>query len=436
MSLNKSSTLNFENIGEVHNWLNSIPTFQQVGLHATSFNLQHISQFCDAMGGLHRKINTIHVAGTNGKGATCAILSAVYTQSGYKTGMFTSPHLVSLHERFRIDGKKITDEELLIFFQESKHLLEQYPLTYFEITVAVAFWWFHKNDVDIALIETGLGGRLDATNIIIPLVSVITTISLDHTNYLGSSLQAISKEKAGIIKQDIPVVTGNLTEEAYSVIEKRAVELDAKIYSATELKPVYNGDSKTCILQISGATQAFEMGFRAPVQCHNLAVAWQVIQILKNNLPVNIEVFRQGLKKAYKLLPGRFEKLMDDRDWYFDGAHNKQALEALKETIATIGQPGEAVLIFSLMKDKINENMSKVFSGFKKNYYYTVESQRAATYDDISQAGIVAESLPTVDDGLYDLLNSLKSELVIFTGSFYFYSTVMEWMVHDHAKNI
>lgn len=416
----------FENIDDVHNWLNTIPAFQQVGMSAANMSLKKITGFCKAMGDPHKKIKTIHVAGTNGKGATCAILSSVYSESGYKTGLFTSPHLISLNERFQIDGCRITDEEVLIFFREHGALLVQYPLTYFEITVAIAFWWFHRENVDIAVIETGLGGRLDATNIVVPLVSVITTIALDHTNYLGNSLEVISREKAGIVKPGIPVVTGNLTDDALGIVEQTAEIENSRIVKGSELHPGYKEGN--FILQVSGQTQTFKSDLHAPVHRHNLAVAWQVIKVLNDILPVTNVDFRKGFQHAGRLMPGRFEKLHRERNWYFDGAHNEQALQALKETIGTIKPAKEAIVVFALMKDKIDENLINQFLGFKKNYYYTLKSLRAATCEDIRLSGLVAEPMAADEVDLFNLLGSFKSELVIFTGSFYFYSTVKEWL--------
>ncbi|MEX1121634.1 MAG: folylpolyglutamate synthase/dihydrofolate synthase family protein [Balneolales bacterium] len=428
MSIQHPPSPQFDNIDAVHQWLNSIPAFQQSGMQAANMSLKEITDFCNAMGGQHEKIRTVHVAGTNGKGGTCAILSSVYSNAGYKTGLFTSPHLLNMRERFQINGQKITDEELLAFFTEHGGLFERYNLTYFEITVAIAFWWFHKQNVDIAFIETGLGGRFDATNIVHPLVSVITTVALDHTNYLGDTLEAITREKAGIIKAGVPVVTGNITGEALGVIEKKAREKNAGIFMSQDLSPAYDSEKKHYILQIAGQKQVFRTEVFTPVQRYNLAVAWQVSRILEEILPVSIEEFRQGVQVFSRLLPGRFEKLNSYRQWYFDGAHNDQALHALRESVSTIKNLDETIVIFALMKDKINENVLNQFSGFKKNYYYTLDSQRAATLDDIRQSGFVAEAVPTNRDHLFNLLSSLKSELVIFTGSFYFYSTVKEWL--------
>ncbi|MEX0772603.1 MAG: folylpolyglutamate synthase/dihydrofolate synthase family protein [Balneolales bacterium] len=428
MSIKKPTSLKFEDIDDVHDWLNTIPAFQQTGMKAANMSLKEITDFCNAMGGQHKKIKAVHVAGTNGKGATCAMLSSVYSKAGYKAGLFTSPHLKNIHERFHINGQEIRDDELLMFFKEHGPLLERFSLTYFEITVAIAFWWFYKEGVDIAIIETGLGGRYDATNIVQPLVSVITTIAIDHTNYLGHSLESISREKVGIIKAGIPVVTGNITDEPFKVIEQVARNKNTRIFRSNDLAPAYDNENKSFSFQLSNQKQAFRSDVSAPVQRYNLAVAWQVTRILDKTLPLSFQDFRKGIQSVNELLPGRFEKLNNSRQWYFDGAHNEQALHALKESIETIKPVDEAIVIFALMKDKVNENVVNQFLGFKKNYYYTLNSQRAATCDDIRHAGFVTEPLPTEKDDLFNLLSSLKTELVIFTGSFYFYSTVKEWL--------
>ncbi|MEX2639360.1 MAG: folylpolyglutamate synthase/dihydrofolate synthase family protein [Balneolales bacterium] len=429
----KKRPLTFDSVTDVHNWLNTLPAFQLAGMKAANMSLEQITHFCTAMDSPHQKIKTIHVAGTNGKGGTCAILSAVYSAAGYKTGLFTSPHLVSLHERFRIDGRAITDDDLLAFFREHQDLLERFPLTYFEITVAIAFWWFHKEQVDISIIETGLGGRLDATNIIRPLLSVITTISLDHTNYLGHTLQAISREKAGIIKPGIPVITGNVSGVSFHTIKEEAKKLGSEVIATAELSPAYNQRKSTYSIRIAGDELEFKSDLQAPVQCHNIAVAWQAVRQLDKTFKVAVQDFKNGLLSAGQILPGRFEKLMSDRLWYFDGAHNAQALQALKKSINTLRPESDATVVFAFMKDKIDENMPNEFSGFKKNYYYTLQSQRAATYDDICRTGFSAVPLPHDKGSIIALLDTLKSELVIFTGSFYFYTTVKDWLDHFHV---
>ena len=190
----------FNSINDVYKWLNEIPMFGKTGASAANFSLRSIRRFCAELGNPQDTYPTIHVAGTNGKGTTCQMLASVCQSAGYKTGLYTSPHLLDYRERFRVNAAQITEQDLLRFFRRFDELLKRYSLTYFEISTAIAFWFFEQQKVDIAIIETGLGGRLDATNIITPEVSVITSVGLDHTDILGDSLGKIAKEKGGIIK--------------------------------------------------------------------------------------------------------------------------------------------------------------------------------------------------------------------------------------------
>jgi len=212
----------FTAISDVWEFFDGIPMVQKSGVSAANFSLDHIRLFCEELGNPQDKFPTIHVAGTNGKGTTCYLLEKIYADSGFKTGLFTSPHLLRYNERVRISGKEIPDHDVLRFFQSTEGILKEIPLTYFEISTALAFWYFADQQVDLAIIETGLGGRLDSTNIIKPEVSIITSIGFDHQDVLGDTLAEIAEEKSGIIKQDTPVVLGDIEDEALNSITKRA----------------------------------------------------------------------------------------------------------------------------------------------------------------------------------------------------------------------
>ncbi|MEX2602115.1 MAG: Mur ligase family protein, partial [Balneolaceae bacterium] len=220
----------FTTAEDLHNYLESIPMFGRVGASATRFVLDYMEEFSRRMGNPQNGFRSIHVAGTNGKGTTCQMLASVYMEAGYRVGLYTSPHLTRIHERFRVNDETITDEELLEFFRRYERDLEEVPLTYFELSTAIAFWYLNRQNVDLAIIETGLGGRLDATNVITPEVSVITSISLDHTDFLGNTIGEIAREKAGIIKSGRPVVTGSLPEEALVVIRETAAANGSQVF--------------------------------------------------------------------------------------------------------------------------------------------------------------------------------------------------------------
>jgi dihydrofolate synthase/folylpolyglutamate synthase len=416
--------MSYTSAASVEAYLQEIPTFQSVGSSAASFDLSRFKQFCDDISNPHHQFPAIHVAGTNGKGSTCQLLGSIYQQAGYQAGVYTSPHIVRFNERFQIGNKLITDDELLSFFDAHADKFEQYNLTYFEISTAIAFWWFAQKQVDIAIIEVGLGGRLDATNIIEPLLSVITSISLDHTDLLGDSLAEIAREKGGIVKHHTPVVIGDLPDEARNEIQQIAQQQGSAVHTIDELNPQYRGSGKFVIDR--GHTQIhLSTKLMAPVQAKNIAIAWQVVQQLQQ-FPVSTEVFVEAVGRA-ALGAGRFERLLSSQQWYFDGGHNLEAVRALKQSVASVGPLDKATLLLSILRDKIRPEVMEEFSGFGNIYYYQLNLERAASFDDISKW--LPQAKPFPDDRRQQLLlNDFNSELVIFAGSFYFYATVRDWV--------
>jgi dihydrofolate synthase / folylpolyglutamate synthase len=220
-----------------------LPMYQRVGAVAFKKDLTNILHFSQKLGDPHKKFRSIHVAGTNGKGSVSHMLASILQEAGYKVGLHTSPHLKDYRERIKIDGKDVPEGFVVDFISANKDFLETYKLSFFEMSVGMAFDYFSKEKVDIAIIEVGMGGRLDSTNIITPLLSVITNIGLDHTQFLGETLPEIAGEKAGIIKSGIPVVIGENQEETRDVFLKIATEKGCEIIFAEDLESVrYESD--------------------------------------------------------------------------------------------------------------------------------------------------------------------------------------------------
>lgn len=418
--------MRFSSIGDIERYLARIPTFQSDHTKAADFNLLKFENFCREFGNPQDDFPSIHVAGTNGKGSTCRILAAIYGEAGFSVGLYTSPHILRYNERFVIGGSTIPDEVLITFFREYAPVMEEHRLTYFEISTALAFWWFSESHVDLAIIETGLGGRLDATNVITPLASVVTSISLDHTDILGDSLQEIAREKGGIIKRGRPVITGKLPREAETEIRRIAEEKASKIITIDELQPEFIGEG-VIKLQAGGKEIILKTTLKSPVQARNAAVAWQVVQAASGQFEVSEAQFEKGLQNV-DLGFGRFEKLDEKKRWYFDGAHNIEAVKAVKQSLATVGKPGDAILVASLMSDKIKPEVMNEFSEFKNIYYYSLNTERAAPLKEIRKWWPQVTAFPTQPDQQQLLLKEFDSELVIFAGSFYFYATVRDWI--------
>ncbi len=414
-----------DTINDVHAYLEAMPRFQHDGKEAAKFDLESFRSFCRAIGDPQQAFPAVHVAGSNGKGSTCTILGSVYRQAGYKAGVYTSPHIRSFNERITVGGNPITDEAMLSFFKEQERQLRRFKLSYFELSTAIAFWYFSRQEVDLAVIEVGLGGRLDATNIIRPEVAVITNISRDHTDILGDTIPDIAAEKGGIIKEGIPLVLGNTGDEARKVLEGIASERNAPVRYAESLNPQY--DNGCFLLQYGEEVIRLASKLAHPIQANNIAAAWHVCNLMGNTFAVCREDFRRGVAEFN--MAARFEKLVKSRRWYFDGAHNLQAVRAMMKSVDTVGSVEEAVLVLSLMRDKVSPEVLNEFSEFKKIFYHGMDSPRAAGIEAVRSELPGVKQFPVSDTERQSLFEEFKSELVIFAGSFYFYDTVQDWLI-------
>ena len=306
--------------------------------HGFRLGLERIEEVLKALGNPQNSFPSIHVAGTNGKGSVCAALSSILQQSGYRVGFYSSPHLVKLNERFRIGMIPIDDPLLKKLIEEVGSLVEKgFELSYFEFTTAMAFLCFARCKVDLALIETGLGGRLDATNVISPLLSIVTNISLDHQSYLGHSLEEIAFEKAGIIKKDIPVVAGRLEKGPLQVISEKCHRKNARLYLL----------GRDFFIQRHEKTDTFDFsmngfhlknarfGMFGEFQIDNAALAAASARLLtKKGMSIDQDNLRHGLDKTF--WPGRSELLKGDTWVFIDGAHNEAGARALKNSITQL----------------------------------------------------------------------------------------------------
>ena len=310
---------------ETLNWMFAqLPMYQREGKSALKKDLTNIIAFSKELDFPEKKFKSIHVGGTNGKGSTSHMLASILQEAGYKVGLYTSPHLKNFTERIRINGKEIPKRKVSSFIKKHKDFLEKQKLSFFEMTVGLAFDYFANQKVDIAIIEVGLGGRLDSTNIIIPEVSVITNIGLDHTQFLGETLPEIAFEKAGIIKKNIPVIIGEKQPEIESVFLEKAKENNSKIFFASKDNEEYETDllgdyqksnSKTAVSTLQQLTE-FEIskknisnGLLNVVKNTNLKGRWQILQ---NNPKVICDTAhnKEGLKIVLNQLKNEsFEKL-------------------------------------------------------------------------------------------------------------------------------
>lgn len=406
-------------------FLDSIPKFSSFGKHAANFDLSRMRNFCEKMGNPQHDFKSIHVGGTNGKGTVSRMLASIYQEAEYKTGLYTSPHLVNVKERFRINSKMIENELLVEFFDLYEDYIRKTGCTYFEITTAIAFWYFSREQVDIAILEVGLGGRLDATNVIEPIISVITSISLDHTDVLGNSVEEIALEKAGIIKPGKPVVIGDLSNIAEEVILSVAQMNDSNVIKSGSPN-AYLTNKK---IKLTGIEPAITLDTKhwKKVDHLNVAIVCKIVETLNSEYPVPPYAFKNGIKSIHSKFSQHavFEKLFSDKLWYFDGAHNEESVKSLTDHLLSLAPSTRWSVVLSFMGDKLNARVAELWNLFPNIYLYEMEGDRAASVDEMKKFFPTAK---VVENHRFLEADQFKSELVIFSGSFYFYSIVSNWM--------
>jgi dihydrofolate synthase / folylpolyglutamate synthase len=342
------------NYQETINWIfNQLPMYQLQGASAYKKDLTNAYLLSNHLGNPEKKLKCIHVAGTNGKGSSSHMLASILQEAGYTVGLYTSPHLKDYRERVKINGKEISEEFVCDFINTNKDFFESNDMSFFEMTVGLAFKYFEAKKVDIAIIEVGMGGRLDATNIITPLISVITNIGLDHTQFLGNTLEAIAFEKAGIIKPNIPVVIGEYTTETKSVFLQKASENKAEIYFASETI------SCNYLSDLIGDYQFL-----------NKKTVLQTIAILnaQTTFKISENSTKTGLLAVVKNtgLLGRWQQLHDFPKVICDTAHNKNGLEMVLKQIQN--EKFETLhFVLGVVNDK---DLEEIVPLFPKNAFY------------------------------------------------------------------
>ena len=407
----------------------SLPTFQQDGALAYKPGLERVSEFCRKIGNPQRSYFVIHVAGTNGKGSVSNMLASVLQQAGYQVGLYTSPHLTDFRERIRINGEMISKQKVVNFVSKHRKDMEECERSFFEMTTAMAFDYFAQNDVEVAVIETGLGGRLDATNIVIPAVSVITNVGLEHTDLLGDSLPKIAREKGGIIKKSIPVVVGEKNSAYNLVIEDIAADRRSTVIYAEQAFECHRQ-------QREGDVQVFDMirtrdnqqyTLRIPLlgeyQRQNVATVCAVADYLHENTPLSISrrAFVEGLRDTTLTtgFRGRWQRLSTDPTVICDTAHNPHGIRLVAAQLEGIKE-GKLYCVMGFCEDK---DITEMLSYMPKDAHYIftrAESRRAATAESIadiaSALGLDFEYQPTVATAVERAKSLMTSSDTLFVG--------------------
>lgn len=380
--------------------------------------LETTRRLAAALGNPHERVPCIHVAGTNGKGSVCAMLAAIHRAAGRRVGLYTSPHLVRFGERIRVDGREIPEADIARLTARLRDVVDaaglDHPPTFFEVTTLMAFLWFAEQGCDLTVLETGLGGRLDATNIVTPLASVITHVGWDHMDVLGRTLPAIASEKAGIIKPGVPVVTGVADPDALAILEFKARELDAPFLAV----------SPGAVARLQ-ATVALE----GPHQRTNAAVAAAAVRVLRFLMPVDDDALGRGL--ATVEWPGRLQRITrDGRVFLLDGAHNRDGAEVLRAALSA-GHPGrKPALILGMLEDKEWRTVAGILVPASSRVLTTpVSSRRTVDPGELRSACLsVSPSRPVRSTASISeaLRLSAPDPLVLVTGSLYLVGEALE----------
>lgn len=404
--------------------------FSRIGAAAYKADLTNTIRLCNTLGNPQHKFKSIHVAGTNGKGSTSHMLAAILQTAGYKTGLYTSPHLKDFRERIKVNGEMVSEEFVILFTERIRPRIEEIEPSFFEITVAMAFEYFAQQEVDIAIIETGLGGRLDSTNVIVPELSIITNIGWDHMNLLGNSLEKIAAEKAGIIKEKIPVVVGEVIPETISIFEETAYEKNAPLSIAERKRHItdWNWEKHELVVEVASEHQTdhkiYHLDLQGVYQTKNLLTVLEACSILQQKgWKLDNDAIQQGLKHTKKItgLHGRWEVIHTSPLVVMDVAHNADGIRQLVQQAELISHD-QLHIIIGMVKDK---DIDRVLSLLPKtaNYYFTkAQIPRALPENELMEkAGklkLKGDSFPDVNEALeFALQHTHPDDLIIICGS-------------------
>lgn len=417
---------------------NAIEYLYNLKIYGMSLGLERIEYLLEALDSPHKELKAIHVAGTNGKGSVCAMISSILDSAGYKVGLFTSPHLISFEERIMIGGKKIPKDKVCSQVQRIKTVAEdmassgkfEHP-TYFEVVTAMGFSHFKEENVDYAVLEVGLGGRLDATNVITPLVSVITTVALDHMHVLGNSLSEVAREKAGIIKPDVPVITGIADEDILKIITEICKQKDCELYTSKEhvvctLKEA-SLDSQVFDLELKGFDARYD-DLRIPLlgrhQLQNSQIAALAVSVLKKG---SVHIPEKSIYEGFENTrwPGRLEIASKNPPIILDCAHNPAGARALKASIKGLFTGKRLTMIIGIMRDKDIPGIIKELAPLADNIIITkpdidrvalpktLKSEAEKYCTDVMVKEKVAEAVE------HALKNSSEQDVICITGSIF-----------------
>jgi dihydrofolate synthase/folylpolyglutamate synthase len=393
-----------------------LPMFSRIGTAAYKKDLINIRKLCEFLDAPYKKFKSIHIAGTNGKGSVSHMLAAILHTAGYKTGLYTSPHLKDFRERIRVNGEMVNEKFVIDFTEKIKPVIEEIDPSFFEITVAMAFEYFAEQNVEIAIIETGLGGRFDSTNIITPQLSVITNIGWDHMNILGDSLEKIAFEKAGIIKQNIPVVVGNILPETEKVFEQVAKEKNAALSIASEKRQAigWHWEKRELVVEVANQHrtdhQLYRLDLPGIYQTKNLITVLETCsQLQQQGWKIEEDDIKKGLEQTKKItdLHGRWEVIHLHPLIVLDVAHNEDGIKMLMEQVE-ITEHDHLHIILGIVKDKEPERILSLFPKLADYYFTQANIPRALRAETLKEK---AEKFELQGDIYSDVNTAIKTAL-------------------------
>ena len=416
--------------------------FSRMGSAAFKKDLTNTVLLCERLNDPHKKFKSIHVAGTNGKGSVSHMLAAIFQTAGYKTGLYTSPHLYDFRERIKVNGIMCEEEFIIDFVKEIRPAIEEIQPSFFEITVAMAFDYFAQQKIDIAIIEVGLGGRLDSTNVIVPELSVITNIGWDHMNMLGNSLEEIAFEKAGIIKENIPVVIGEKKAGTETVFRNVASEKPSPIFFAEENFSANRYVIHTSSIEIdvednNNNITKYQLDLPGIYQTKNLVTVLQAVDLMKE-WKISKEHIKRGLQKVKQItgLYGRWEVIHEQPTVVLEVAHNKDGIEQILAQLHSISYH-KLHLVVGMVKDKDAEAVLQMLP--KEASYYFTQAHIPRALDAASLQAKAApfflkgNCFPDVNIALKSAItNASKDDLIIVCGSIFLVAEVNRGLSGSH----
>ncbi|QQS38013.1 MAG: bifunctional folylpolyglutamate synthase/dihydrofolate synthase [Ignavibacteriales bacterium] len=419
---------------DLQSTLNRLYSLHTFGI---KLGLENISRFLKFIGDPQKKIKTFHIAGSNGKGSTSSFIASILQESGFKTGLYTSPHFVKFNERIRINGIEIPDEYIAGFVNEFDKPISDFELTFFEVTTAMAFQYFADNKVDYAVIETGLGGRLDATNVLSPLACIITSISLEHTAILGNTVEQIAAEKGGIIKQHSKVFLGKLPEAASKVIAKICNNTNSEIFSIDD----YTNEKESSLELYTEEIELDEwtMPLKGCYQKYNAALA--ALAVTKTLDSDDYSAVQRGIKNVILNtgLQGRYEFFSTKPDVIFDSAHNPEGvINFLNEFDSGRKKYSRTKLIFGVLEDKaVKEMLSLLSKSFDEILVTSINNERACSTDKLLSicnelsinAGVVTNPLGYIKS----FIKEHKDNCLVVLGSMYLLGEVKTGLLNINS---